>query len=132
MTNEKILNLFIEILPNLIKDNEKEYTNNSLLSVNGEIVGKYCIIRTYSAGVWAGYLQTKHQNEVILKDARRLWRWHTKSSISLSAIAIEGLNYEYSKVCAPVNTVWLQPIEIIPCTIDAKNNIIQTPICEAE
>ena len=57
-----------------------------------QMVGKKCIIRTYSAGVWFGEIEEKAGNEVIVKNARRLWRWHTKKSISLSAIAM--VNYD--------------------------------------
>lgn len=36
---------------------------------------KYVIVRTYSAGVFAGYLDSKNGKEVVLLDARRLWYW---------------------------------------------------------
>ena len=39
------------------------------------MVGKKCIVRTHSAGVWFGEIAEKSGNEVILKDARRMWRW---------------------------------------------------------
>jgi hypothetical protein len=35
--------------------------------------GKYVIVRTYSAGVFAGNLQSRDGKEVVLTDARRLW-----------------------------------------------------------
>lgn len=39
------------------------------------MIGKKVIIRTYSAGVWFGELEQKAGKEVILKNARRLWKW---------------------------------------------------------
>jgi len=80
-----------------------------------EMVGEKVIIRTYSAGNWFGTLSEKSGNEVILKDARRLWYWKAKKEISLSAVALYGINQEESKIVAPVKKVWLEAIEIIPC-----------------
>ena len=34
---------------------------------------KYVIVRTYSAGVFAGYLESKENKNLILSHARRLW-----------------------------------------------------------
>ena len=39
------------------------------------MIGKYVIVRTYSAGVFAGTLKIKDGKEVELIDARRLWLW---------------------------------------------------------
>lgn len=80
------------------------------------MVGKKVIIRTYSAGVWFGQLVEKSGNEVILERARRMYRWHAAESISLSAVATYGINQEKSKICEAVGSVWLEAIEIIPCT----------------
>lgn len=81
------------------------------------------IIRTYAAGVHYGELSEKAGKEVILKDARRLWYWKTANGgISLSEVANEGLHKD-SKVCAVVDNIWLEAIEIIPCTETAIKNI---------
>ena len=50
---------------------------------------KYVIVRTYSAGVFAGTLESKEGKEVILSNARRLWYW--KGAASLSQLAMEGV-----------------------------------------
>lgn len=86
-------------------------------------LGKDVIIRTYSAGVWFGTLAQKAGKEVILKDARRMWRWWAAESISLSAVAIHGIKREKSKIAEAVNSVWLEAIEIIPCTDIAVKSI---------
>ena len=83
-------------------------------TLNG-MIGQKVIIRTYSAGVWFGTLSEKAGNEVILKDARRMWRWKASQSISLSAVAIHGIDEGASKIVEPVASVWLEAIEIIPC-----------------
>lgn len=88
--------------------------------------GKIVIVRTYSAGVWAGELAQKHRDEVILKNARRMWQWWAEKSISLSAVAVHGINQEKSRIAGPVNEVWLMPIEIIPfCNSAAEKSVME-------
>lgn len=88
-----------------------------------KLVGEKVIVRTYSAGVHYGELEEKEGKEVILSGARRLWYWKTvNSGISLSEVANEGLHKD-SKVCAPVGQIWLEAVEIIPCTKAAIKNI---------
>uniref|UniRef100_A0AB39ABX5 DUF6948 domain-containing protein n=1 Tax=Pectobacterium phage Sabo TaxID=3158141 RepID=A0AB39ABX5_9CAUD len=82
-------------------------------------IGKSVIIRTYSAGVWFGVLSEKSGNEVIVKNARRMWRWQAKESISLSAVAKFGIDQSKSKIAPAVDEVWLEAIEIIPTTPDS-------------
>jgi hypothetical protein len=87
------------------------------------MIGKKVIIRTFSAGVHYGELVEKDGKEVILGNARRLWYWKTANKgISLSEVANEGLAKD-SKVCAPVDAIWLEAVEIIPCTKEAIKNI---------
>ncbi len=96
--------------------------NSSSEGLN-KMIGEKVIIRTYSAGVFFGQLSEKSSDEVVLINARRLWRWKAKESISLSSVAIYGLNEAGSKVCAQVDAIWLQAIEIIPCTVVAIKSI---------
>lgn len=86
------------------------------------MVGKKCVVRTYSAGVWFGEIEQKSGNEVIVKNARRLWWWKAAESISLSAVALYGLASD-SKVAAPVASVWLEAIELIPATSKSIDSI---------
>ena len=87
------------------------------------LIGKKVIIRTYTAGVHFGELATKEGKEVILKNSRRLWYWKTANKgISLNEVANCGLAKD-SKICAPVELIWLEAIEIIPCTSEAIKNI---------
>lgn len=95
------------------------------------LVGKKCIIRTYSAGVHYGEIVEKSGTEVIVKNSRRLWQWKAKQSISLSAVAICGLDHSGSKICAPVDSIWLDAIELIPCTDVAIKSIEGAEIVEA-
>ena len=101
-------------------DGEK---NNSTPVNTHPFIGKKVIIRTYSAGVFFGTLAEKDGNEVILTNARRLWSWKAKESISLSAVAVHGIDEADSKIVEAVPSIWLQPIEIIPCSDIAIKSI---------
>ena len=96
------------------------------------MIGKEVIIRTYSAGCWFGVLAKKDGSEVILNDSRRMWRWHAAKGISLSGCAIHGIKEDKSKIVEPVESIWLEAIEIIPCTIKAANSIRGSKHAEAE
>ena len=104
---------------------------NTTKSLNG-MIGKMVIIRTYSAGVWFGKLAEKSGNEVILHQARRMWKWWAAESISLSSCAIYGIKREQSKIVEAVDSVWLEAIEIIPCSEKAVESIGSAPNVKAE
>ena len=89
---------------------------------------KYIICRTYSAGVFAGYLESRKGKEVILRDARRLWYWSGASS--LSQLAVEGVkNSDDCKFPCEVDKIELmEAIEIIEMTKEAQDSIKSTPI----
>ena len=91
--------------------------------LNSFVIGQEVIIRTYSAGVWFGRLKEKSGNEVILTEARRMWRWWAKESISLSGVALHGIKQEKSRIAGAVESVWLQSIEIIPISGKAAESI---------
>ena len=91
--------------------------------LNSFVIGQEVIIRTYSAGVWFGRLKQKAGNEVILTEARRMWRWWAKESISLSGVALYGINQDKSRIAGAVESVWLQAIEIIPISGKAAESI---------
>lgn len=93
---------------------------------------EYVIIRTESAGVWCGKLLEKAGREVILGDARRMWSWKCKKSISLSGVAAHGIDPAESKICPRVAKVWMEAIEIIPVSGEALASILDTPDVEAE
>ena len=90
------------------------------------MIGEYVIVRTCSAGVWAGTLSDKAKNEVILKSARRLWKWRAEKGISLSGLAVYGLDKGYvdCRICVAVPSLWLEAVEIIPVSGVAKASIL--------
>ena len=96
------------------------------------MIGKHVIIRTYSAGAWFGQLAQKSGKEVVISSARRMYRWWAKESISLSACAIHGIKWDKSKIVEPVDSIWLEAIEIIPCTDVATQSFADAPNVKAE
>ena len=92
---------------------------------------KYVIVRTYSAGVFAGYLESRVGREVVLQNARRLWYWDGSSS--LSELAMKGVSKpENCKFPCEVDRIeLLEVIEIIDCTFKAKESIASVKIWSA-
>ena len=85
---------------------------------------EYCLVRTYSAGVFAGYYDRKNKGkEGTVYNARRLWYWSGASS--LSQLANEGVkNPDECKFPAEVNEIDLKEIvEVTPATEIAKQSI---------
>lgn len=89
---------------------------------------RYVIVRTYSAGVFAGYLEKRKGQEVVLSKARRLWYW--KGAASLSQLAMEGVTCpDECKFPCEVDKVELtQAIEILDVTEKARLNIKNVPV----
>lgn len=96
------------------------------------MVGVDVIVRTFSAGVWFGRLEQKAGKEVILRDARRLWYWKTKQGISLSEIALYGVDRGQSRICEAVPLVWMEAIELIPVSEQAGESLRGAPNAVAE
>lgn len=96
-----------------------------VMNTDKMFIGKKRLVRTYSAGVWFGEIIKKKGNEVILKDARRLWHWKAAKSISLSGVALYGIVDKVSRIAPPVNSVWLEAIELIECSDLAVNSIAE-------
>lgn len=92
---------------------------------------RYVIVRTHSAGVFAGYLVKRKGQEVEMKDARRLWYW--KGAASLSQLAVDGVKYPNEcKFPASVSRIELtQAIEILDVTPSAKKIIEAVPVWTA-
>ena len=85
--------------------------------------GKYVIVRTYSAGVFAGELESRTGQEVVLRNARRIWYW--SGAASLSQLATDGtkdpLNCKFP--CVVDRVELFQAIEILDVTEAAKKSI---------
>jgi hypothetical protein len=88
----------------------------------------YVIVRTYSAGVFAGNLLARKGQEVTLANARRIWYWD--GAASLSELAMTGTSKPQNcKFPIAVDRIELtQAIEIIYCTVLAEKSIKGVPI----
>lgn len=93
---------------------------------------KYVIIRTYSAGVHAGYLAEKSEDakRVVLKKARRIWYW--AGAASLSQLAMDGTSKpeECSFPCEVDSIELSEAVEIIDCTEKARISIANVSVWE--
>lgn len=106
---------------------EKSYYDSLIEERKAEMLDdmEYCIVRTYSAGVFAGYVEKREGKEVTLRKARRIWYWDGANS--LSQLAVDGtLKPENCKFAVEVNKILvLEAIEIIPCTEKARLSITE-------
>jgi len=105
------------------------------ITINGQIYLKqsnegkrYVIVRTHSAGVFAGFLESRKDREVVLSDARRIWYW--EGAASLSQLAVDGTS-KPDKCKFPVavpQVELLEAIEILDVTDKAKASIESVPV----
>lgn len=83
--------------------------------IGQHLIGKYVIVRTFSAGVHAGFLGERDGKEVVLTDTQRIWSW--EGAFTLSEIAMMGLDEAKSKVSTPVLfNLLTEAIEVIQCS----------------
>lgn len=91
----------------------------------------HVIVRTYSAGVFAGVLKSRDGAEAVLTNARRLWYW--SGAASLSQMAVDGTSNPNGckfPVAVPEVTL-LGVIEILPLSDKAKASIDSVPVWKA-
>lgn len=115
----------MELNAETISINGVEYVKKDSLSQTATMQDdmKYVIVRTYSAGVFAGFIESRTGQEVVMRNARRIWYWD--GAASLSQMAMEGVTKpENCKFAMTVDRVeLLQAIEILDCTAKAKKCI---------
>jgi hypothetical protein len=108
----------LEII-SLVKKSEK----NEIKTYDG-----HYIVRTYSAGVFFGEIVKREGAEVLMKNARRLWKW--SGAASLSQLAMEGVkDPDNCMFPCPVDEVeLLNVIEILKTTEKCKKSLEEVPI----
>ena len=75
--------------------------------------GPETLVRTYSAGVHVGEVTSIDGTQVVLRNARRLWKW--SGAFTLNAVATSGVDRSNSRISIAVPTITLtQAIELIP------------------
>ena len=91
--------------------------------MNNKFIGKVCVVRANGAGVFMGEILEQNNDIVLLKDARRLWRWDGANS--LSDLAVNGVsNPTQCKFPIVVDEILVfNVLEIIPATDKAIQSI---------
>lgn len=85
------------------------------------MIGEFCVVRTYSAGVHMGIVKECNGTAVLLADARRLWRW--SGANTLNEVSQTGVG-QGSRISKPVPLILLtQAIEVIPCSLLARKSL---------
>lgn len=88
---------------------------------------KYKIVRTYSAGVFAGTIVSRKGQEVVMTNARRLWYWSGAASLSQLAVAGTSQPSQCKFPVAVPRVELLQAVEILDVTEAAKKSIEAVP-----
>jgi len=105
-------------------DNVEYVRKDSLTTPALQLDGlDYVIIRTYSAGVHAGYLKYRLGKEVVLVNARRLWYWDGAASLSQLAVDGTASSSNCKFPCEVPEITLTEAIEIIPCSEKAQKSI---------
>ena len=106
---------YVPKVPQVIKKGEKPYV----------------IVRTYSAGVFAGYLRERKEKEVVLEDARRIWYW--EGAASLSQLAVDGTSKpdKCKFPCEVPEVILTEAIEILSVSKKAFESIKAVKVWEA-
>lgn len=91
----------------------------------------YFVVRTNSAGVFAGEITRLEGTAVEMTNARRIWYW--EGAASLSELSLKGVKYpDKCKFPDAVDYVLLfEVIEILRCTPEAEKSIKDVPIWSA-
>jgi len=84
------------------------------------MIGRYCIVRTHSAGVFAGTPVERAGKEVRLIDTRRIWYWAGAASLSQLAQSGASRPSECKFPEAVGEMLLLEVIEITPITDVAR------------
>jgi hypothetical protein len=99
------------------KELSKLFGNTQQSNGKHSMLGRRCLIRTYSAGVHIGDIVEVNGMEVRLLNALRLWKWES-GGLSLSAIANNGI--VKGRLNETGEVYLTNVIEIIPTTPEAE------------
>lgn len=86
------------------------------------MLGRRCLIRTYSAGVHIGDVIAVDGMEIHLSNALRLWKWEG-GGLSLSVVAANGI--KGGRLNKTGEVYLTNAIEIIPTTAAAEDSYVK-------
>jgi len=119
-------------LSNELEINGQTYVLKSLANNNPKVTNLeglvYTMVRTYSAGVFAGYLKERNGKEVLLLDARRIYQWQGACSLSQLATYGTSLPEKCLFPCEVSEVLLLEAIELIPITEKAMKSIASVEV----
>jgi hypothetical protein len=112
---------------------KNEIVIDGIRYVGSELIepSKRKIVRTYSAGVFFGEIESKTDTTIVMLNVRRIWYW--EGAASLSQLAMEGTKSP-SKCKFPCVenrkelSTW---IEILDCTEKALKSLDSVPVWSA-
>jgi hypothetical protein len=116
---------YMETSVNSISINGIEYVPKSSIPQSALMRDgmKYQIVRTQSAGVFAGYVESVKGQVVVMRNARRLWYWQGAASLSQMAVTGTSKPELCQFPCVVDRVELLQAIELLDCTEAAKTSI---------
>lgn len=111
-----------------------EYVRKNSVTINQKAESldglEYKIVRTYSAGVFAGYVKSRNGVEVQMVKARRLWSW--QGAMELSDMAQNGVKFpDRCKFGVEAEVLLLNAIELQAVTDKAQKSIQSVAIWKA-
>jgi len=86
------------------------------------MIGRRCLVRTYSAGVHIGDVKSADGMECVLTNALRLWKWEG-GGLSLSAVANNGI--KGGRLNKTGEVALTNAIEFIPTTGTAEKTYVK-------
>jgi hypothetical protein len=109
---------------------ELAYNNGKCEAKKTYKPSEYKIVRTYSAGVFYGVVESENGKEVVMRNARRVWYWD--GAASLSQLAVDGTSKpDKCNFPVAVDRIKLtEAIEIIDMTEKALNSLNEVAIWE--
>jgi hypothetical protein len=93
-------------------------------------IGSYVIVRTYSAGAFAGTIQALdlERRVATLSNARRLWSWAGAASLSQLAQSGSSRPGECKFPAAVTEVILLEVIEVLAVTAAGQAGIEAVPV----
>ena len=95
--------------------------NGVQASATSPMIGRKCVVRTYSAGVHFGTVAAHDGKQVLLTDTRRIYYW--ENAFTLSAVAKHGISGDCKISCMTAEILLTEAVELIPMTDKAEKNL---------
>jgi len=87
----------------------------------------YVIVRSHTAGVHAGYLESRNGDTVVLSESRRLWQWSGASLSQVANTGPAGGTNKFGGAVLKTEIVSPQGFEIATCRPEAIKAIQAVP-----